>query len=202
MTAGSVLTYVAWLRGINVGGNSIIPMAPLVRVFEDLGLADVRSYINSGNIIFDAPAGSRTKLGARIEAGIERRFALRPMVVLSTTAEMRALVAELEGLPATDRPTRVDVIFLAPGIDDAGIVDRLPANPGVDDVTYIPGALIWRAPLAELGRSRMTRLVGTPTYKQMTVRGANTVVKVGSIMRLREETTPRAEGGSPLRRSR
>ena len=202
MTSRSVQTYVAWLRGINVGGNSIIPMGPLVRVFEDLGLADVRSYINSGNIIFDAPAGSRTKLSAMIEAGIERRFALRPMVVLSTTAEIRALVAELEGLPATARPTRVDVIFLAPGIDDAGIVDPLPANPGVDDVTYIPGALIWRAPLAELGRSRMTRLVGTPTYKQMTVRGANTVVKVGSIMRLREETTPRAEGGSPLRRSR
>ena len=77
-----------------------------------------------------------------------------------------------------------------PGIDDAGIIGRLPRNPAVDDVTYIPGALIWRAPLADFGRSRMTRLVGTPIYRQMTVRGANTVMKVGAIVRLREEAAP------------
>ena len=194
MTSRTLLTYVAWLRGINVGGNAMIPMAPLVRVFEELGFREVRSYINSGNLIFDAPAGSRAKLTARIEAAIELRFAIRPMVVLSTAAEMRALVAELERPPTADRPTRVNVIFLGPGIDNAGIIARLPGNPAVDDVTYIPGALIWRAPVAELGRSRMTRLVGTPTYKQMTVRGANTVVKVGAIMRLREEAPPRPDG--------
>lgn len=190
MTSRALLTYVAWLRGINVGGNSMIPMSPLVHVFQELGLRNVRSYINSGNIIFDAPADSGTKLSARIEAAIERRFALRPMVVLSTAAEMRALVAELERLPAADRPIRVNVIFLGPGIDNAGIIDRLPGNPAVDDVTYVPGALIWRTPREELGRSRMTRLVGTPTYKQMTVRGANTVMKVGAIVKLREETAP------------
>ena len=186
----ALLTYVAWLRGINVGGNSMIPMGQLVGVFEELGLRNVRSYINSGNIIFDASAGSRTKLSARIEAAIERRFNLKPMVVLSTATEVRDLVAELERLSAADRPIRVNVIFLGAGIDNAGIVDRLPLNPGVDDVTYIPGAIIWRAPLAEVGRSRMTRLVGTPTYKQMTVRGANTVIKVGAIVRLREEAAP------------
>jgi uncharacterized protein (DUF1697 family) len=190
LTSGALLTHVAWLRGINVGGNSTIPMAPLVHVFQELGLRNVRSYINSGNISFDAPAGSGMRLSARIESAIVHRFALRPMVVLSTAAEMRALVAELERMPAADRPIRVDVIFLGPGIDNVGIIDRLPGNPAVDDVTYVPGALIWRTPLAELGRSRMTRLVGTPTYKQMTVRGANTVMKVGAIVRLREEAAP------------
>ena len=189
MTSGTLPTHVAWLRGINVGGNSMIPMAPLVHVFEEIGLQNVRSYINSGNIIFDAPAGSRTKLSARIESAIEQRFGLRPMVVLSTAAEMRKLVAELERLPSDDRPARVNVIFLGAGIDDAGIIDRLQVNLAVDDVRYIPGAVIWRTPVAEVGRSRMTRLVGTPTYKQMTVRGANTVLKVGAIMRLREESS-------------
>jgi uncharacterized protein (DUF1697 family) len=190
LTTTALLTYVAWLRGINVGGKSMIPMAPLVHVFQELGLRNVRSYINSGNIIFDAPADSGTKLSARIESAIEHRFALRPMVVLRNAAEMHALVAELERLSSADRPTRVDVIFLGPGIDNAGIIDHLPGNPAVDDVTYIPGALIWRTPLAELGRSRMTRLVGTPTYKQMTVRGANTVMKVGAIVRLGEAAAP------------
>ena len=182
-----LLTYVAWLRGINVGGNSMIAMAPLVGVFEELDLRNVRSYINSGNVIFDTPAGDVTNLSARIETAIEDRFGLRPMVILSSATEMRDLVAELERLPTADPPIRVNVIFLGPGIDDAGITDRLPRNAAVDDVTYIPGALIWRTPLAELGRSRMTRLVGTPTYKQMTVREANTVIKVGAIVGLREE---------------
>jgi uncharacterized protein (DUF1697 family) len=170
-----------------VGGNSIVPMAPLVGVFEQLGLGNVRSYINSGNIIFDTPDAARAKLSARVEAAIEDRFGLRPMVLLNTAAEMRALVAELERLPRVDPPVRVNVIFLAPGIDNPGIIESLPRNEAVDEVMHIPGAVIWRTPVAELGRSRMNRLAGTSTYKQMTVRGANTVMKVGAIMRLREE---------------
>ncbi|HVF46584.1 MAG TPA: DUF1697 domain-containing protein [Pyrinomonadaceae bacterium] len=65
------MRYVALLRGINVGGNTMIKMEELRRTFEALGFERVVSYINSGNLAFDSPKGSDVKLAAMIEKAVE-----------------------------------------------------------------------------------------------------------------------------------
>jgi uncharacterized protein (DUF1697 family) len=65
------MRYVALLRGINVGGNTMIKMEELRKTFEALGFENVVSYINSGNLAFDARKTSETNLVNKIEAAVE-----------------------------------------------------------------------------------------------------------------------------------
>ena len=105
---------ISLLRGINVGGHHKIKMDELRALYESLGLRDVKTYINSGNLIFRSKAGDVTRLEKRIEDAIEDRFGFRPGVVLRTTAELREAVARN---PFTNRggikPAKLAVTFLA-----------------------------------------------------------------------------------------
>ena len=72
-------SYVALLRGINVGGNKTIPMAKLKSLFQRLGLAPAKTHLNSGNVIFAAKERSQTKLARLIGDAIEAEFGFRPV---------------------------------------------------------------------------------------------------------------------------
>lgn len=77
------MKYVAFLRGINVGGKTIIKMQRLREVFSSLGFENVKSYIQSGNVIFDARKTDDKKLAAKIEAAVEQEFFKTPVMVRS-----------------------------------------------------------------------------------------------------------------------
>jgi uncharacterized protein (DUF1697 family) len=81
------MRYVALLRGINVGGNTMVSMAELKTGLEGLGFENVASYINSGNLAFDTRRCVEDKLVAKIEAMIATRFELRiPVMIRERTA--------------------------------------------------------------------------------------------------------------------
>ncbi len=77
------MKYAAFLRGINVGGKTIIKMERLREVFGALGFENVKTYIQSGNVIFEAKETDDAKLAAKIEAAIEREFFKTPVMVRS-----------------------------------------------------------------------------------------------------------------------
>jgi uncharacterized protein (DUF1697 family) len=104
------MRWVALLRGINVGGRSKVPMAPLRELCEELGLTGVRTYIASGNVLFESPTRSRSRLCAQIEQAVAERFGVPVAVVLRRPAELRALVA---GHPFGADSGRTYVAFLA-----------------------------------------------------------------------------------------
>jgi uncharacterized protein (DUF1697 family) len=76
------MRYVALLRGINVGGASMIKMDELKAVFAELGFENVVSYINSGNLAFDSSTASEAKLIDQIEGAVESRFGRRVHVMV------------------------------------------------------------------------------------------------------------------------
>jgi uncharacterized protein (DUF1697 family) len=80
---------VALLRGINVGGNKQVPMARLREVFGELGYSDVKTYVNSGNVVFSGRKAS----AKRIEDALEEAFGWRIPIVLRTREELLAIVA-------------------------------------------------------------------------------------------------------------
>jgi uncharacterized protein (DUF1697 family) len=84
-------TYVALLRGVNVGGRKL-PMADLRATFDGLGHTGVRTYIQSGNVVFTAKTGSKEKVRATIERAIERDSGLDVSVLLRTPAEMSSVL--------------------------------------------------------------------------------------------------------------
>jgi uncharacterized protein (DUF1697 family) len=112
-----VPVYVALLRGVNVGGARKLPMKELVPALEELGLEDVATYIQSGNVVFRGPAG-KAKVVAQLERAIERGFGLDVTVMLRTAAELDRVVG---GNPFADDEANVHVAFL----------DRRPAAAAV-----------------------------------------------------------------------
>jgi uncharacterized protein (DUF1697 family) len=86
-------TYVSMLRGINVGGKKRIQMQQLVALYESLGLANVRTYVQSGNVVFDSAAADASRLARLIEDGITKTFGF-PVAVLIRTKDELARVIE------------------------------------------------------------------------------------------------------------
>jgi uncharacterized protein (DUF1697 family) len=76
------MRYIALLRGINVGGNTMIKMSELKAAFEDLGFENVVSYVNSGNLAFDTKKGSESKLASKIEKAVEDMTDKQVLVML------------------------------------------------------------------------------------------------------------------------
>ncbi|HXI80857.1 MAG TPA: DUF1697 domain-containing protein, partial [Verrucomicrobiae bacterium] len=85
-------TYIALLRGINLGPRNKIAMAELRELLEGLGFDDVRTHILSGNAIFTSTRRSAARLEAEIERAIERRFGFDVAVLVRTREELAAVV--------------------------------------------------------------------------------------------------------------
>ncbi|HEY7098759.1 MAG TPA: DUF1697 domain-containing protein [Terriglobales bacterium] len=86
------MTYVALLRGINVGGNKIVHMEPLRKELGAIGFRDVKTYVQSGNVIFKAPQQACDKLSKQIEEMVSKRFGLSPSVIVKRAEDICAAV--------------------------------------------------------------------------------------------------------------
>ena len=115
--------FIALFRGVNVGGKNILPMAQLRQLLADMGLADVRSYIQSGNLVFQSDSDeTRAALSGQISAGIKKQFSFGPQILLLEQAELAAAIAGNPYPEATDEPKSLHFYFLtepagAPNLD-------------------------------------------------------------------------------------
>ncbi len=75
-------SWIALFKGINVGGNNIVPMKGLVEEFNSLGFTSVKSYIQSGNVVFQSAEKNASKLSKVIENAVHTRFGIRPPVIV------------------------------------------------------------------------------------------------------------------------
>ena len=104
---------VALLRGINVGRAKRLAMADLRALVEDLGYLDVRTLLNSGNIIFTVPSTRRGDAAGRIEKAIASRLGVSARVTVLTAAEIVAVVRDNPLTEVADNPSRLLVMVLA-----------------------------------------------------------------------------------------
>ncbi len=105
--------YVAFLRGINVGGKNKLPMKDLVEMFVTAGAEDVRSYIQSGNVIFRASPGIAARLSGQIATQIATSFGYRTPVILRTAEQLRGVISDNPFLKAGAAEETLHVMFLA-----------------------------------------------------------------------------------------
>lgn len=177
--------YVALLRGINVGGKNLIRMPDLKRCFEEMGFADVVTYIQSGNVIFAAgdAAGDRAGLVQRIEAGLAERFRYDASVVLRTRDELRAVVESAPpGFGSAPELYRYDVYFLKEPLIAADTLPQIPTRDGVDEVFAGPGVIYATRLISRATRSRLSRITSLPVYARMTIRNWNTTTKLLELL--------------------
>jgi uncharacterized protein (DUF1697 family) len=192
------MTYIALLRGINVGGNRIVSMKALKDVFEKAGMTDVRTFINSGNVVFSTKLRSRSRLTSLLEKAIAKRFGFTVDVLVVSDSAMRAIVAEIPTRWTNDATMKCDVLFLWDDVDRRSILDELEIKKEIETVRHTPGALIWGIERKNVTKSRMPKLVGTALYKRMTVRNCNTARKLLALM---ESRGAAVSGASTARRS-
>jgi uncharacterized protein (DUF1697 family) len=108
---------VALLRGINVGRAKRVAMAELRALVEDLGYGDVRTLLNSGNVVFTTPGKAPGGAAARIEQALAGRLGVSSRVTVLSAAELAAAVAGNPLLAVADHPSRLFVAFLADPAD-------------------------------------------------------------------------------------
>ena len=174
--------YIALLRGINVGGNAKVEMPRLKAVFEKLGAEDVKTYINSGNVIF-SDTRSRKQLEPLIEEAIAKEFGFNARVVVRDDANIAKLCKEIPADWTNDSEQKTDVIFLWEEVDSPGVLEEIKVNPDVDALIYIPGAVIWNFDRVNYRSSKMHNFIGTRVYKLMTARNINTVRKLNELLK-------------------
>jgi uncharacterized protein (DUF1697 family) len=116
------VSYVALLRGVNVGGKNRLPMKDLASIFEEAGCSDVRTYIQSGNVFFEARPTTAERLPALVSDLIVERFGFRAPVILRTVGELERILRE-NPLAARhvrrSRPGDLPVLSERPRADEA-----------------------------------------------------------------------------------
>ena len=168
--------YISLLRGINVGGARIISMGALCELYSGLGFTRIRTYLQSGNVVFESPLKDQSQLGDHIEASIEQMYGYRVTVFMRDAQDFGRIIA---GNPfqeeARSDPARLHVSFLyhdppeaAWGKLDlpAGIPDRLARGDRAVYLYYPNGAAKTKIP-----SSYLEKALGVP----ITDRNWNTV---------------------------
>jgi uncharacterized protein (DUF1697 family) len=176
------MRYVALLRGINVGGKSLVRMADLKECVEELGYDGVSTFIASGNVLFETAQRDEAKLESDLESALEQRFRLPIAVVVRSRAGLGRTVRAIPGSWILNDGLRVNVAFLRRKLDGRKLAREFEPREGVDELVATKSALIWATRRDALTRTGMQKLVRDPAYKDMTVRNLNTTLKLHELL--------------------
>lgn len=177
------ITYLALLRGINVGGNNIIKMADLKATFEEMGFSDVKTYIQSGNVIFSSDRTNKAELTAEIERKLSERFSYDSIIVLLTKEEVSNRLASAPKSYGTDNENyRYEVIFLKETITVEEAMKDITLREGIDEVFVGDNILFFKRLFVNLSKSKLGKIVASPVYKHITIRNWKTSTKLLEIM--------------------
>ena len=180
--AQKLVPHVALLRGINVGGNNIVPMKALADIFANAGAEKVRTYIQSGNVIFEAQPNGSTRIATKVGSEIEKHFGFRVPVVVRTAAELHAVAGNnpFLGKGATD--DRLYVMFLA-DTPDAESVRALDTNRSPTDKFVVRGPDVYLCLPSGVARTKLTNAYFDSKLKTVsTMRNWRTVLKLLELM--------------------
>jgi uncharacterized protein (DUF1697 family) len=171
-------TYVALLRGINVGGRTKVGMADLRQVFVDLGHADVKTYLQSGNVLFESPEQTPSRLPGDIERRIAQELDMSVTVLLRTGDDLAEVVANNPFLARETDFAKLHVTFLAE-VPDRERAARIATPVGAPDEFSLAGREVFL--LCPNGYGR-TKLNNTYIERRLgvaaTTRNWNTVTKL------------------------
>jgi uncharacterized protein (DUF1697 family) len=177
--------YIALLRGINVGGNNIIKMTELRKCLEHAGFSNVRTYIASGNVLFESPDDLLT-IEQTIDGALESAFEYKGPTVVLSEKDFRTIIREApKGFGSRPDTYHSDVIFLKLPAHPKRVLDELLAlklRDGVDTAVAGSKALYFTRLSAERQRSRLIKVMSLPSYKIMTIRTWNTAKKLESLL--------------------
>jgi uncharacterized protein (DUF1697 family) len=178
----NLYTYVALLRGINVGGNNLIKMVELKKCLEDAGYGNVTTYIASGNVVFTSPESNAGKLESHVEERLSKTFSYKARVMIRSYGQMKAVVEEAPEWFGKDKLSRYNVLFLKKPAKVEDVLAIAPPRDGVDRAVAGKDAVYYSTLFSAATRSYLPRIIGTPEYQYVTIRTFGTVQKLLALM--------------------
>jgi uncharacterized protein (DUF1697 family) len=174
--------YLALLRGINVGGHNQILMPSLRQALTESGLEQVRTYIQSGNVIFQSTLAS-LELAQQIEQTIKAQFSLQVPTAVLAEDEFRKI---MENAPTTwgqSPDWKYNLIVLLKPYDIAHVLDAIgELQPGLETLHAGEGVLYQAMSKELFGKTTTGKLASKPIYRKMTIRNANTCAKLLELL--------------------
>jgi uncharacterized protein (DUF1697 family) len=171
------ITYAALLRGINVGGRTV-PMADLTEIFADSGCSGIRTYIQSGNVVFQTGKAEAGRVAEEVSRSLMERFGFDVPVIIRTATELKEISLNNPFLSEDTDPKTCHVTFLAQKPEP----DRLTAlNPdrSLPDRFAVKGHEIYLHCPNGYGRTKLTNRYFESTLKtDCTVRNWRTLLKL------------------------
>ena len=175
--------YVALLRGINVGGKNKVVMSELREQVVDVGYANVRTYINSGNLLFEAEA-PREDVAQRVENLLASRYDFPIRVALLTAQDYLAQLDELPDWWHGDVARR-DALFYTRGLDRDHVRQRIEAMELGDEAVHFGEHAVFWVKFDEkqfLKTAYHKRLLREDFYREVTIRSGATVEKIAAML--------------------
>jgi len=174
-------TYIALFRGINVGGTNVLPMKDLVAQLENLGSQNVKTYIQSGNAVFQNKEEAASLLSNKIRAAIKKSHGFEPQVLLLEPEEIERAIESNPFPEAEPEPKTLHISFLAtmPKDLDLGALETIKSDRErfalEDRVFYL------HAPEG-IGRSKLAANIEKLLGVSATTRNWRTVRKVMAMV--------------------
>jgi uncharacterized protein (DUF1697 family) len=179
-----MITYIALLRAINVGGHAKVGMAELRDLIATLGYKDVRSLLQTGNLVFHGDARKATDLERLLEVEAERRLGLATDVMVRTAQEWAAVLARNPFPAEAKRDPGHLVVQFAKEAPKAKAVDDLRAAISGREAVQADGKHLYVVYPDGLGRSKLTtKLIEGKLGTRVTGRNWNTVLKLAELAR-------------------
>lgn len=172
---------IALLRGINIGGNHPLPMKALAALLEEMGLREVRTYSQSGNVVFRSDVKNKAALAAQISAAIGAQHGFAPQVLLLDAAELRKAMAGNPYPEAEADPKSLSLLFLAevPPHPDLKTMEALKTG---SERFKLAGKVFYLHAPEGVGRSRLAAHAEKLLGVAASGRNWNTVCKLAEMI--------------------
>lgn len=176
-------TYLALLRGINVGGNTLIKMTDLKEALETANFENVRTYIQSGNVIFDSKENNKQKLGIQISECIYSNFKYSVDVIVFSDQEWKDIIVAAPKWWGKDSSWKHNLLVMTRQSDTKQLLTQIGIlKPEIEKVLPGMGVLYQSVSFEKFGRTTSGKLASNPIYKQMTIRNFNTATKIAALL--------------------
>ncbi|HSW99865.1 MAG TPA: DUF1697 domain-containing protein [Patescibacteria group bacterium] len=176
-------TYLVFLRGVNVGGKAMIKMAELTEALTTSGLSNVKTYIQSGNVIISSEMTDTEKLTSHITTVIKKKFNLDVSVVIFSESEWRDIIAAAPAWWGADKTWKHNMLIMIKPAEPEDVIAAIgEIRPEIETIEPGLGILYQSLSLKMFGRTSVHKLVANPIYKQVTIRNYNTATKLLSLL--------------------
>jgi len=167
------------LRGINVGGKNTVSMPILKEAFEEAGFCNVRTYINSGNVLFSSDNTDTEVLQQRCQQIIAERFNLNIPVALISPKTLAAALSNAPEWWDNDKELKHNAIFVISPTSTETIVKEVgEINSEYEKAFYYGQIIFWSAPLKTFSKTKWSKFVSVTSCSRITIRNANTTKKL------------------------